>query len=118
MLSVSAVAAPTVTESDEDRRTATTGVADRGSDPAARAWERSLLAALEARATELAGTAAEAADTIARALLTALEAAKASGAWAEVAELARALDSHRHARAGVSSIDVARRRRGSGGKRP
>jgi len=92
-------------------------VADRGSVPAAREhWQAALQLALRARATELAATAAEGTDTIARALVIALEAAMASGAWAEVAELARALEGHRRARAAVLHLDSARQRR-PGGKR-
>lgn len=93
-------------------------MAERGSDSAAREhWQASLQSALKARATELAAVAPGDTDAVDRALLVALEAAKAAAAWTEVAQLAHALEGHRRARAAVPSLDAARRRSVPRGKR-
>lgn len=111
---VDPVSATTVTDSDARQRIVTASVAERGSVPAAREhWQAALRSALRARATELAATAPGGTDTITRALVIALEAAKAASAWAEVAELTRALDGHRRGRETVVDL-AARRRRGRG----
>ena len=72
-------------------------------------------AALRARADELAEDAALRGDAVSRALLDALERARGAGDWAEVAELAGALEAHRKARAGVVLLDAERVRRGGKG---
>lgn len=79
-LFIGSASATTVTDSDARQRIVTASVAERGSVPAAREhWQAALRSALSARATELAATAADGTDTIGRALVIALEAAKAAG---------------------------------------
>jgi len=63
---------------------------------------------LRGRAEELAATAPTATDTVAKALVAALEAAEAAGNWSEVAELARALDAHQRAVKSVVNLDSVR----------
>ena len=98
----------------ERRRTTTAAVADHGRSEAAReGWDATLGAGLRARATELAELAVTRGDAVGRALQAALERAEEGGAWAEVAELAQALDAHRKARAGVVELGAERMKRGT-----
>jgi hypothetical protein len=87
---------------------------DSRSSEARAAWDVALGASLRARAVELAEVAAARGDAVSRALLDALARAEAAEDWREVAELARALEAHRKARAGVVPLDLERARRGKG----
>jgi hypothetical protein len=88
-------------------------VAGRGRSKATRGrWDEALGAALGARAQELVEQlAADGSDAVSRALVDALERARRSGDWSEVAELAGALEAHRRARAAVAVLDPKRTRR-------
>lgn len=75
------------------------------------AWDGAPGAALSARATELVEAAAQRGDAVSRALLAALALAEAEQRWAEVAELARALEARKRARAGVVELHAERAKR-------
>ena len=81
-----------------------------GQNVVARAgWDRTLAAALEATADELAGRLP--ADAIERVLADALRVATEAGRYAEASELASALEARQRARAGTVDLGAERRRR-------
>ncbi|MCK6534450.1 MAG: hypothetical protein L6Q84_15865 [Polyangiaceae bacterium] len=73
-------------------------------------WDSALTEALKAKATELASTLP--ADAVEKALLAALETAKAASRWGEVAQLAHDLEARRRARVETVNLGAERARRG------